>query len=264
MVGEPPPGSSNVLIDEYFESGDDRFLPEVLASLSDKKLLSLADKWFWDTRPFARRMLLAYIDDGCDRPNHRILVKRFFKAAEAAGDDELMAHFLAAFDRLVHHKLVEKRRYDWSTRTTVSEWILQRDKSVLARVPKKKPRGRAAQVTRFTRRTRIYLCRRAFRYFRRLGHRDAARYIQAIHRALLLYKDAHLEKPEQLLDAWGLVHALYHGSKTLVRSPHGVRLAPGALLAELEPAPIYGEAWAKAYDELLALVERAAKVCTSS
>ena len=54
----------------------------MLSSRSDKKLLTLAERWFWDPRPFARRMLLAYIDDGCDRPNHRPLVKRLFKAAE--------------------------------------------------------------------------------------------------------------------------------------------------------------------------------------
>ena len=57
------------MIDECFEAGHERFLVEVLASKSDKKLLSLSQPWYWDPRPFARRTLLAYNDDGCDRPN---------------------------------------------------------------------------------------------------------------------------------------------------------------------------------------------------
>lgn len=257
MVGEPPSGSSSVLLDEYFETGDDRFLAELLASRSDKKLISLVDRWFWDPRPFARRMLLAYIDDGCDRPNHRPLVKRLFKAAEAAGEDEVLGHFMVAFDRLVRHSVVERRTYDWPSRTTTASWVVERDPSVPARVPKPKPGRRLPKLDRFTTLTRLYLCRRAFRYFRNLGHRDPARYSRAIRAALLLYKDADLQKPEQLLDAWGLVHVVYHGSPVLFRSPHGVRLAPGALLADLEPAPIYPDVWKQGFDDLLGRLGRA-------
>jgi hypothetical protein len=253
---QPAAGGSTVLIDEYFASGDDRFLAEVFASRSDKKLLSLAEPWFWDPRPFARRMVLAYVDDGCDRLNHRPLVKRLFKAAEAAADDELMGHFLVAFDRLVHRELVEKRRYDWQSRTTHSEWVLARDPQVLAGVPKPQPGRRAPKIERFTTRTRQYLCRRAFRYFRNLGRREPERYGRAMRAALLLYRDANLQKPQQLLDAWGLVNALYHGSPVLVRHPRGVRLASGARLADLAPAPLYPEAW-RDFDGVLTLVERA-------
>jgi hypothetical protein len=256
-VADQEPGGSTLLIDEYFEAGDDRFLAEVLASRSDKKLLSLVDTWFWDPRPFARRMLIAYIDDGCDRPKHRPLVKRLFKRAEAAGDDELMAHFMAAFDRLVRHQLVERRTWDWATRTTLSGWVLERDPTVLSRIPKPKKGSRPPQVDRFTARTRLYLCRRAFRYFRNLGHRDPGRYATAVRAALLLYRDEHLEKPEQLLDAWGFVHVLYHGAPVLVRNPHGIRLAAGARLADLAPAPIYPEVWQEGFDGVLSLLERA-------
>jgi hypothetical protein len=259
VVEQPPPGSSTLLIDEYFEAGDDRFLAEVLASRSDKKLLSLAERWFWDPRPFARRMLLAYVDDGCDRPHHRPLVKRLFKQSEAAGDHEIMGHFMVAFDRLVRRELVQRREYDWGSRSYLTQWVLQSDPTVLSRAPKPKtPRGRVPPIDRFTARTRRYLCRRAFRYFRTLGHRDPPRYGAAVRAALLLYEDAHLGKPEQLLDAWGLVHVLYHGSPVLVRSPHGVRLAEGARLSDLAPAPIYPEIWKDSFDGLLALVEHAA------
>jgi hypothetical protein len=250
----PPSGGSTLLIDEYFEAGDDRFLAELLASRSDKKLVSLAQRWYWDPRPFGRRMLLAYVDDGCDRANHRPLVKRLFKQAEAAGDDEAMGHFMVAFDRLVRHDLVEKREWDWSSRTSVSRWVLQRDPAVRSRAPKPKKRA-AAAVDRFTAHAAL-LCRRAFRYFRNIGHRDAPRYGRAI-RAAPFYKDADLQKPEQLLDAWGLVHVLYHASPILLRSPHGVRLAAGAKLADLSPAPIYPGVWEQGFEELIALLQGA-------
>jgi hypothetical protein len=258
VAGPPQAGSSTVLIDEYFASGDDRFLAELLASRSDKKLLSMAEPWYWDARPFARRMLLAYVDDGCDRPNHRPLVKRLFKQAEAAGDDELMGHFMVAFDRLVRRQLKEKRSYDVQARAYTSAWVLERDPDVRSRVPKKKAEGRRApRIDRFTTRTRRYLCRRAFRYFRIVGHAEPERYARAMRATLPLYQDAHLQRPEQLIDAWGLVHVIYHGAPLLVRSPHGIRLAPGAKLADLAPAPLYPATWAQGFDELLPLVERA-------
>jgi hypothetical protein len=94
------------------------------------------------------------------------------------------------------------------------------------------------EVERFSRRTRRYLSRRVLRYFRRLGRRDPERYGKTVRGALLLYEDDHLREPAQLLNAWGLVHILYWGSPVLVRSPHGVRLAEGAALADLAPAPL--------------------------
>src|SRR5690349_8464080 len=57
---------SNLLLDEYWEAGDDRYVDEVLSLTAGKKLKSLADRWLKDSRPFARRTLLAYIGDGCD------------------------------------------------------------------------------------------------------------------------------------------------------------------------------------------------------
>lgn len=258
-LASPDAGGSTVLIDEYWDRGDERFLAEVLASRSDKKLLSLAERWYWDPRPFARRALLAYVDDGCDRPQHRPLVKRLFKLAEAARDDELMGHFMVAFDRLVVHRLVERKRYDWQSRSVLAEWVLERDRTVRATAPKPKPgRGRRVAIDRFSQATRSYLCRRVWRYFRTLGHQDPARYRSAITAALLGYRDAQLERPEQLLDAWSLVNALYHDSPILLRKPRGVRLAPGALLADLAPAPSHPAAWREGFADLLSLLQHAA------
>src|SRR6185436_15814268 len=96
-----PSSASSLLLDELFGAEDPRFLEEVLASTAARKLKALAERWYGDARPFARNALYRYIDDGCDRPSHRPLVKAMFKLAQAAEDDETMGHFLVAFDRLV-------------------------------------------------------------------------------------------------------------------------------------------------------------------
>ncbi|KYG08843.1 hypothetical protein BE21_21240 [Sorangium cellulosum] len=252
MSAARPHTASTLLLDERFGAGDDRFVDEVLASEAGRKLKALAPRWYADGRPFARRALLRYIDDGCDRPHHRAIVKTLYKLAEHAGDDEVIGHFMVAFDRLVRRKLVKVPRHDWQTGTSHEEPYLVND----TRAPVRLPPG-DVESPRFSRRTRHYLRRRAFRYFRRLGRRDAARYGRAIRAALALYRDEHLDRPERLLDAWGLLHALYWGSPVLERLPRGVRLAEGAALADLEPAPLYPEAWQGAFDEVLGLVTAA-------
>ena len=84
----------------------------------------------------------------------------------------------------------------------------------------------AKQDSGFSRLTRAYLRRRAWRYFRFLGFKDPARYGRAIRSALALYKDEHLTKSENLLDAWGLMHALYKDSAVLHRHPKGSASPP--------------------------------------
>ena len=59
-------GGSSLLLDEYFEAGDDRFYHELLRFDGEKRLAFWSEKLLTDKRPFARRVLLAYIDDGCD------------------------------------------------------------------------------------------------------------------------------------------------------------------------------------------------------
>lgn len=244
--------ASALLLDEFYESADPRFLAEILASTAAKKLKTFADRWYRDARPFARGMLLAYIADGCDRPHHRPLVKALFKLAEKASDDEAMGCFLVAFDRLAARRLKEVWRWNPATRTSEKEQILGRDPSVPGKLGSKENRA-----PRFSRRTRTYLARRAFRYFRLVARVDAARYGRAIRAALTRYEDAHLVKPEQLLDAWSLLHALYWGSPEIVRDPRGARVAEGRSLAELVPAPFAPEAWRGAFDAVLDLVTQA-------
>jgi hypothetical protein len=160
-----------------------------------------------------------------------------------------MGHFLVAFDRLVRRKLVEVERYDWSKGDTVKERVLAGDRRFPGAVG-----DRNTTEPHFSMRTRRYLARRALRYFRLIGAKDPLRYGKAIRAALPLYKDEHLDKPEHLLDAWGLVHVLYHGSLVLDRSAAGVAVADGRSLAELAPAPLHPAAWKSCFDGILGLV----------
>jgi hypothetical protein len=185
-------GGSSLLLDEMFRAGDPRLLDEVLASTEAKKLGALAQPWFQDTRPAMREALLHYVEDGCERIGHRLLVKRLFKLAEEKGDDQLMARFMVAFDRLARRYAV-LRRDTWNAGP---KHLLVSDPAVPER-----DEDTHAGLSRFSRATRRYLARRAFRYFRKIGKADAARAGRAMMVALPLYRDAHLDTPMKLLDA---------------------------------------------------------------
>lgn len=119
-----------------------------------------------------------------------------------------MAHFMVAFDRLTRRYAVERNTYDRGTfgKTTV----LCSDPLVPGRIHAKDRRGKPRQVEtpRFSRATRRYLARRAFRYFRAIGRADRARYGRAMRLALPLYEDRHLDAAVRILDSWALVHVL--------------------------------------------------------
>jgi predicted DNA-binding WGR domain protein len=247
---------SALLLDELFAVGDDGFGVELLRTTAAARLGAFAERWYRDKRPWARRALLAYIDDGCGRPHHKQLVKKLFKAAEAAADDEALAHFMVAFDRLTHRVLVERYAYDPATRNYVSGLALREDPTVIERVrpPRVKKPGKDVALPTFSRATRRYLARRAARYVRRLGYQDLARYRRTVGIALPLYPDGALAGAARLLDAWGLTQTLYGLSPVLERRPAGIRLAAGRGLDELTPAPRFPAAWpaasAETFDEL--------------
>ncbi len=134
MAGETT--SSSLLLDELLDAGDVRVLPELLASRAQKKLAGVAQKLLTDPRPFAREVLRGYLDDGCDRPGHRVFVKTVFKAAEKNGDLELLGHFAVAFDRLVKRSLVTQSRWDYQQRRVISEQVLRDPPDLLKRLPR--------------------------------------------------------------------------------------------------------------------------------
>ncbi|MBI5537634.1 MAG: hypothetical protein HY898_33230 [Deltaproteobacteria bacterium] len=246
---EPPRRvSSDLLIDDYFEAADERLLAEVEASTSAGKLAGLAERWYKDPRAPMRRMLLGYIDEQCDRPMHKGLVKRLLKLAEAAADDEAMAHFLVAFDRMARCYLARVGvTWDAATRQARDVVGMRADPTL----PTFLPRGRTSP--RFSSRTRWYLARRAFRYFRRMGHADPARYLRAMRIALPLYQEAHLCSADRLLSAWGLMHVLYGYAPELRKGGLRLHVAPGRSLRDLKPAPYFADAWKGAFDPLMEL-----------
>ncbi len=97
----------------------------------------------------------------------------------------------------------------------------------------------------FTYRTRYYLRRRAWRYFRWLGFRDPAAYLPAMVGALAAYQDADLQRGENILDSWGLMHACFGEHEALDFGANHIRLKEGRGLGNLTPAPMYSDAWKK-------------------
>jgi hypothetical protein len=105
-----------LLIEELLERGDPAFV-EALRAIHDADALArFAERWSNDRRPASRRLLLEYLDRPLNAFRHEALVKRLFKRAEAAGDDELLARFLVAFDRSIRR--VRRKRRRWESRET--------------------------------------------------------------------------------------------------------------------------------------------------
>ncbi len=227
---------SLLLLEEYFAAGAPQFLDELLKVHAAKKLGAFAERWFKDARPWAREQLWAYLDRPLNTPGHEPLVKRLFKAAEAAGDDAAMSRFMAAFDRSIRRE--KRRRYNWQTRDT--EEIPSTPRVTMPRD------GRAyshPDLRLYSVHTRRYLQRRAWRYFRRLGFRDPKRYRAAVLQALPLYRDEDVDDGIHFLDNWGMVHVLFHRSDVIWARPHGWFVRGGKALRELKPAPAFPDVW---------------------
>jgi hypothetical protein len=98
------------LAEELFTRGDAGFVDELRRVHFADRLADFAKRWIADSRPFARQALFDYLSRPLNCFRHEPLVKRLFKLAEKAGDDELMGAFLVAFDRSIRRvrKLVNR------------------------------------------------------------------------------------------------------------------------------------------------------------
>lgn len=244
-----------LLAEEYFAAEQPAFLETLRRVHQPKTLAALADRWKKDPRPWAREQILAYLVQPLNCPGHQLIVKRLFKQAEENKDHELMAAFLVVFDRQVRREIRTKRRWDMQTRSAIEEERLVTPRDV---IPLKLERATrdpmtgdlisygvrtSAKAKLFTYRTRYYLRRRAWRYFRWLGYRDPAGYLTAIVRALGAYEDADLQRGENILDSWGLLHACFGEHDALEFGATHVQLKEGRTLGELSPAPRFAAAW---------------------
>ncbi len=115
-------------------------------------------------------------------------------------------------------------------------------------------RTRLEKLRLFSLSTRNYLRRRAWRYFRKLGQNHPERYARAVASALVLYRDADVADGLALIDNWGLMHILFHGSPVLVSRPNGWKIEPGRSLGELTPTPIYENLWDQSPDQVVGLL----------
>src|SRR5688500_18940953 len=176
---------SSLVLEEYLSRADDRFLPALRDFHDPKKLVSVVERWKRDHRPWARKQIFDYLDQPMNALGHEPVVKRLFKHAEERGDDELMAAFAVAFDRLVRRVRRKQYHYDWQTRASWEEERLIAPRNALPHVGPP-PAGKKHEPTStidvrtaanykvrakllFTYHTRYYLRRRAGRYFRRKG-----------------------------------------------------------------------------------------------
>ncbi len=103
--------ASHTHIEELFERGDAAFVDELRRVHDADFLGGLAAHWFADRRPEARRMLRDYLGRPLNAYRHEVLIKRLFKMAEAAADDEIMGRFLVLFDRSLRRVKRKRRRY---------------------------------------------------------------------------------------------------------------------------------------------------------
>jgi hypothetical protein len=97
----------------------------------------------------------------------------------------------------------------------------------------------------FSYRTRGYLRRRAWRYFRRLGFQKPADYPSAVAVALAAYRNEDVAKGENILDNWSLVHIAFRKSPVLSFLRTRIEVADGRSLGELSAAPQFEELWQK-------------------
>jgi hypothetical protein len=259
-IESPNERASLLLVDECFARADGGFLDALRKVTSPKFLAALADRWKKDSRPWARVQILAYLELPLDSVGHQPLVKRLFKDAEARRDDELMAAFLVAFDTLVRRTRRQRWHWDRETRSSLEEEYLSTPRDVLPRDPVQvivHPKtgarivvgrdGRRVMRGRlFTHRTRHYLRRRAWRYFRWLGYARPEAFAAAITPALKRYRDSDLAKGENILDSWALLNICFRECDALEFQPVHLRLNPGRTLGELKAAPRFPEAWENA------------------
>ena len=269
---EPSPGSW-LRVEELIENGDPEFVKELRRIHDADRLGSFAKVFYNDTRTASRRLLLLYLRTPFNAFRHEALLKRLFKLAEAAKDDEVMACFMVGLDRSIRREKRTRNRYDWTTRESWIEehvvtprgtempkkgnpFIYQNrmtGEPMAAPTPEKSDR-----MFLFKMATRKYLRRRVWRYFRQLGKSDLDRYATGISKALVQYTDKDCKDGLAMLDNWGMVQTLFKHSDVIVSKSRTWKLAEGRSLSELRSAPAYASAWLKDAEPLLSMLDLAA------
>jgi hypothetical protein len=219
---------SSLILQELFAQADRQFLDTLLTCTDARTLGALVTRWVADPRPWARETLLAFLDQPMVERPKALLVKRVYKHAEKAADDEIAGACMRGFDGLIRRRVVQ--RYLW-VRGQGREIIDQ------LRAP--------SQRRTFSYPTSCYLRRRAWRYFRRKGFAGADGYVTAIAAALRQYRDADVALGQNMLDCWGLMHACFGKSDVIRFTRRHANLVPGRGLGELAVAPMFERHWVR-------------------
>ncbi len=107
--------------EEAYELGGPAFV-ELVRQVHDPEVLAaLAGRWSNDPRPNTRNLLRAYLYQPFNAFRHEVLVKRLFKAAEAAGDDDVLAWMMPALDRSLTRQVQLSRRTETAVVPTREE-----------------------------------------------------------------------------------------------------------------------------------------------
>ena len=264
-----PPKGSWLLAEELLDAGDPAFVDELCRISDADKLGNFAKTWYADSRPASRRLMIEYLQRPFASYRHEALVKRLFKLVDNAGDDELMAYFTVGFDRSIRRKKATRHHYDWANNESWSEeYIKTPQDTELSRhwnpfrftdpetgeIIAAPTREKHDLLRLYALRTRHYLRRRCWRYYRTIGKTDPARYVKAVSKALVLYDETDVADGLALLDNWTLTHVLFHDSEVLESKSGGWRLATDKSLADLKSAPMYADAWTSDPAPLLELL----------
>src|SRR5262245_14935865 len=207
-----PENGSWPLVQDLLDRCDRAFVDELRRFHDPDVLGPFAAEWYHDRRPSSRRLLLEYLDRPLNAPRHEPLIKRLFKLAEAAGDDEVMGRFMVLLDRSVRRTRRNRTVYDRKAKKASSFEVA--GPSSFGEMPKWEAarfddlnewqRERYQNSRLFSGRTRGYLRRRAWRYFRKLGRTSPEQYFAAIRSILTRYRDEDVADGLALLDNWGL------------------------------------------------------------
>ncbi|QDU58347.1 hypothetical protein [Aeoliella mucimassa] len=272
-MAKQPSSNRMSLVEEYFSTQDERFV-ETLRQVQESKLLAVfANRWRVDTRPWAREQKIAYLRGEPNCIGHQTIVKRLFKQAEEDRDHGVVAACAAMFDRLVQHRRRTRYLYDWRSRTSWQEEYLfatcprlpygDREREGINPFTGEKVMFRAPPPPRdaiyFSYRTRYYLQRRAWRYFRRLATSSPEQYVDAATTLLMEYQDEDFSCGERILDSWTLLQLAFREHLALEFGRARIHLAEGASLNQLKAAPRFRHLWQTehAFEQLMHLLQQA-------
>jgi hypothetical protein len=202
----------------------------------------LARRWYESPRLECRGYLVGYLLNPTNAWLQPVLWLCLFRLAQAAGDDEAIGYLLLSLDRALRR---EWRRHE-------NEWVTPPEPRV---VPNPRWwRGASSEVG-----SRILsdLRDQVWEYFHALGRAGSLRHVTALAAVLERYQADDLRDEEELLDSYGLMHALYAQSDAVILDEDGWHFRPASSWASLRAAPDFPALWKDRPDLLLRLVRQA-------